>query len=93
MVSDEHAEIATIARMEIQRSLGRVEGKLDQIIAGMALHENLDRERFAAIDSDLETLGKRTAGLEKKIWYGMGVGAVALYALSHLKDFIGYFKI
>jgi hypothetical protein len=83
-VLEEVTESAILARLEIQRSLGRVEGKLDQIITGMASHESLDKDRFADANIEIQMLDKRVAGLERKVWYASGVVGVLVFALSHL---------
>jgi hypothetical protein len=80
---DINTEAAVIARLEIQRSLGRVEGKLDQIITGMTMHESLDKDRFLDVHQELDTLSRRTSGLEKKIWVASGAVALVAFFLSH----------
>jgi hypothetical protein len=50
---------------ELQRGLGRVEGKIDQVL-----------ER-------LEGQDKRINAVEKKVWYGSGIGAVLAFFAAH----------
>ena len=61
----------------LQRSLGRLEGKVDQILEGMMNHELRDQERFNNVE-------KRIGSLEKKIWYGSGVAAVVAFLLAKI---------
>lgn len=83
MVLDDNNEAAVIARMEIQRSLGRVEGKLDQIIAGITSHEQYDKDRFQEVHEQLDSINKRTATVERKFWYATGAVAAITFIVSH----------
>jgi hypothetical protein len=65
------------ASADIQRSLGRLEGKVDQILEGLENHEHRDHERFGSIE-------KRLGNIEKKIWYGSGIAAVGAFILAKL---------
>lgn len=82
---------AVIARMEIQRSLGRVEGKIDQIISGMDNHELRDNSRFEEVNRRIILLADRQRSMEKKIWYASGVVGVLMFALAHF-PFNMFFK-
>jgi hypothetical protein len=62
---------------DIQRSLGRVEGKIDQLLDELGRHFADDTKQFQDIDN-------RLASVEKNVWYGSGVAA-ALTAIA------GYF--
>lgn len=72
-----------VLAMEIQRGLGRVEGKLDQIIHGMSTHETYDKERFTDVHQELIQLDKRTTGLERKIYYANGIAAAAVLFVTY----------
>lgn len=72
-----------VLAMEIQRGLGRVEGKLDQIISGMSTHESYDKDRFSDVHGEIAKLDKRTSGLERKIWYANGVAASIVLFITY----------
>lgn len=55
--------------LELQRSLGRVEGKLDYLITRMTDHFEQDATSFNNLD-------KRIAGVEKKVWMFAGGFAI-----------------
>ena len=71
---------------DIQRSLGRLEGKLDQLIGSMTHHVERDEELFAALE-------KRLGSVEKKIWYGSGIAAVGTFILAKISFGLGFFKV
>jgi hypothetical protein len=58
-----------VSDQELQRGLGRVEGKLDQVLQHLEAHFEDDKERFASLDG-------RLAKVEKKVWYASGVGSL-----------------
>ena len=66
---------------ELNRGLGRVEGKLDQVLASQTRHFEEDALNFASI-------ALRFATLEKMIWMAVGAVSVlsplAVYGLPHL---------
>lgn len=68
---------ADIQRSEIQRSLGRLEGKLDQVLEFMEDHERRDETRFSALD-------KRISSVEKKVWYATGLGVAIAFILTKI---------
>lgn len=70
---------ADVQRAEIQRSLGRLEGKVDLILEGIKEHEERDEARF-------ENIEKRVALVERKIWYATGIGAALAFILSKLNS-------
>lgn len=80
---DPNTEEAIISRMEIQRGLGRVEGKLDQIISGMSSHEADDKYRFEEVHKELHGLDNRTSGLERKIYYANGIAAAVVLFITY----------
>jgi hypothetical protein len=63
--------------VDVQRSLGRIEGKTDQILSEITKHETHDEIRFNSME-------KRLGSLERKIWYASGVAAVIVLVLSKL---------
>jgi septation ring formation regulator EzrA len=80
---DSMTEEAIVSRLEIQRSLGRVEGKLDQIISGMTEHEARDQIRFAEVALQVKDLETQIESIKKKIWVWSGAIAVIAFVLSH----------
>lgn len=67
---------------EINRSLGRIEGKVDLLIDHFKQHADDDQEAFAA-------LALRLAAQEKKLNWFSGVGA----AIVFFSGFLQYFKL
>lgn len=61
---------------EVQRSLGRVEGKVDQILSAINQHFEDDKINFSEIKERLNSA-------EKKIWLGQGGAAIlgSLFAI------------
>ena len=57
-----------VSDSELQRALGRVEGKLDQALANFAHH-----------DSRISLLDKRVGSVEKKVYWFSGASAVLAY--------------
>jgi len=53
---------------ELQRALGRVEGKLDQALANFLNH-----------DGRMDEFDKRVGSVEKKVYWFSGAGAVVAY--------------
>lgn len=53
---------------DLNRSLGRVEGKIDQLLDELSRHFEDDKGKFQKIDTRLSTV-------EKNVWYGSGVAA------------------
>lgn len=80
----DNTEAAILARMEIQRALGRVEGKLDQIITGMAEHEARDQTRFTEVALQVKDLEHQLDLIKRKIWIWSGAIAVIAFTVSHL---------
>lgn len=76
-------DYAMVHRLEIQRGLGRVEGKLDQIILGMAAHETRDQARFDEVNIRIDRLDTRQNRTERKIWIWSGAIAIAAFFISH----------
>lgn len=58
---------------EVQRSLGRLEGKLDQALS-----------RFASHDTQMAALDKRVGSVEKKVWWFSGAAGVIAWAATNL---------
>lgn len=77
------SEEVTLHRLEIQRGLGRVEGKLDQIIIGMSSHEDRDQFRFTEVHTRLDKLDSRQNRTERKIWVWSGAIAIVAFFISH----------
>lgn len=67
---------------ELQRSMGRVEGKLDSLLEAFRVTLEKNDERFDKHD-------KRLSAAEKKIWMASGAWAIALTAASYVA---GWFK-
>lgn len=82
--SQEAQEEVTLHSYEIQRGLGRVEGKLDQIILGMTNHEDRDQSRFSEVHIILDKLDARQNRTERKIWLWSGAVALVAFVLSHI---------
>lgn len=63
---------------ELQRGLGRLEGKVDQVLIQLTQHFRDDAHNFAAIEV-------RFAALEKKVWLAAGaasaIGPFLVYLL------------
>lgn len=70
------SEVLSVSLSEIQRGLGRVEGKLDQVITGQNQHEESDDNRFAHVD-------KRLSQVERKLYVWTGAIAVIVFVISH----------
>lgn len=66
---------------EVQRSLGRLEGKLDTLITSINQHFLDDKKAF----SDLET---RIQKVEKKVWYASGFVAAFAFLIQNFKSYI-----
>lgn len=77
-------DYAMMHRLEIQRGLGRVEGKLDQIILGMTAHETRDQVRFDEVNVRIDKLDTRQNRTERKIWLWSGAIAIVAFVLSHI---------
>lgn len=69
--------------LEIQRGLGRVEGKLEQILVGMSAHEDRDQFRFSEVNIRLDKLDTRQNRTERKIWIWSGAIAIVAFFISH----------
>jgi hypothetical protein len=52
--------------MDIQRSLGRIEGKLDSLVYTLAAHTAEDTSNFMTIEKQMDQL-------QRLVWMGMGV--------------------
>lgn len=72
-----------VLAMEVQRGLGRVEGKVDQILLGMDAHENRDQTRFTDVARQIEELAKRQTIIERKIWMWSGAIGVIAFVAGH----------
>jgi tetrahydromethanopterin S-methyltransferase subunit G len=70
------SEVLSVSLSEIHRGLGRVEGKLDQVMGGQISHEAEDTNRFEQVNS-------RLAQVEKKLYIWGGAIAVIVFAISH----------
>lgn len=68
-------------REELQRSMGRVESKVDQVLAGLSAHVKDDNTHFDHLD-------KRVSGLEKKVYWASGIGALAVFLISNFKSWL-----
>jgi hypothetical protein len=82
-LSPENFEAAVLARMEIQRGLGRVEGKIDQIIEGINAHEERDQHRFSDVNERVTDLNKRLLAAERKLWIWTGAIVIFAFVASH----------
>jgi hypothetical protein len=67
---------------ELHRSLGRVEGKLDALIASAALTLK-----------DHEHLELRVSSVEKKVWYSSGLAAATAFLLGMLTKYLPFFPV
>jgi hypothetical protein len=65
---------------EIQRSLGRLEGKLDSLILEIKQHFEDDKKNFSSIDT-------RVQKLEKKVWYASGFVAAIAFIIQNFKSY------
>jgi len=67
---------------ELERSSGRVEGKIDSLLDALKQHFDDDRVNFGDIE-------KRINGIEHKVYWFTGawavVGAGAVYVLKHFQ--------
>lgn len=81
--NDNIAEEGVVNSLEIHRGLGRVEGKLDQIIAGMTLHEDRDQLRFTDVALQIKDINIRIGITERKIYLWSGGLAVLVFLVSH----------
>jgi hypothetical protein len=66
---------------EIQRSLGRLEGKLDILITEIKQHFEDDKKNFSSIDTRIQKV-------EKKIYYASGFVAAIAFIIQHFKSYI-----
>jgi len=66
---------------EIQHSLGRVEGKLDSLIAEIKTHSEDDKANFTNLDTRIQKV-------EKKIYYASGFAAATAFIAQHFKSYI-----
>ena len=66
---------------EIQRSLGRVEGKLDLLLTEIKTHFEDDKTNFSSIDTRIQKV-------EKKIYYASGFVAALAFILQQFKSYI-----
>lgn len=62
---------------ELQRALGRVEGKLDQALSAFAEQAKSHSTQFAALD-------RRVGSVEKKVWWFSGFAALAGYIAQNI---------
>jgi len=60
---------------EVQRSLGRIEGKMDQALEWMERHEKTDTDRFSVLD-------RRLGSVEKKTWAAGGIISLVVAYLT-----------
>lgn len=81
---------------EVQRSLGRIEGKLDSVVTTFTTHIKDDAESFYKINAKLNEnttlFDRRFASIDKKIYMAMGallvISAAFPYLLPTLKILI-----
>ena len=66
---------------EIQRYLGRVEGKLDLLLTEIKTHFEDDKQNFSSIDTRIQKV-------EKKIYYASGFVAALAFILQQFKSYI-----
>ena len=62
---------------EMERSMGRVEGKLDALINSFNTHTELNEKRHSKI-------AERVGTVEKKVWWLTGIGAAIAFIGSKL---------
>ncbi len=77
------SEVLSVSLSEIQRGLGRVEGKLDQVIVNQTHHESSDESRFAEIDKRFDRYENRQRLVERKLYIWTGAVAVIVFFISH----------
>jgi hypothetical protein len=66
---------------EIQRSLGRLEGKLDSLITEIKQHFEDDKKNFSSIDTRIQKV-------EKKIYYASGFVAALIFIIQQFRSYI-----
>jgi hypothetical protein len=66
---------------DIQRSLGRLEGKLDILITEIKQHFEDDQNNFSSIDT-------RFQSVEKKIYYASGFVAAIVFISQQFKSYL-----
>lgn len=67
--------------MDLHRSLGRLEGKLDLILTQMASHFVEDKAMFSNIDRRLMTI-------ERKVWGFTGIAAMLASGAAIITSFL-----
>ena len=72
-----------VDEVDIQRSLGRLEGKMDLMLSNMQSHLMEDTARFKLFDDRLDVFDKRQSTLERKAWMASG-GVLAIWAAFQL---------
>jgi hypothetical protein len=66
---------------EIQRSLGRLEGKLDSLIAEIKQYFEDDKANFSSIDTGIQKV-------EKKVYYDFGLIAAIAFIIQHFANVV-----
>lgn len=82
--------------VDVQRSLGRLEGKIDLILQNMQAHLIEDTARFDKINTRQDKTDARHNTLERKWWLATGVGVAAIFVLQnidHLFNILTKFKL
>lgn len=64
---------------ELQRALGRLEGKVDSIL-----------EKFTTDGKRFEGIEERLLEVEKKVWYAAGLSGALSVALSYIARALGH---
>lgn len=73
---------AASVREDIQRTLGRIEGKLDALVDVVDAHVKDDKFSFSS-------LGSRVSTIERKFYVGGGIFLAAWSAITLFKDKLG----
>ncbi len=62
---------------ELQRAIGRIEGKLDAVIAQQVVQRAEHETRMAAVE-------KQADELSKKVWFFSGAAAVISFIMTYI---------
>lgn len=77
------------ARAEIQRGLGRIEGKLDSLVTTLSDHTKDDHYNFESVTKNFAEVNKTIGNIQKN--QNRGLGIISFLALS-IPIAIAYFK-
>ncbi len=69
--------------VDLQRSLGRLEGKMDLLLSNLQVHLTEDTARFRLVDDKFIKLESRQNAVERKAWIMFG-GVAVIWAIIQL---------